>query len=371
MPQPIGIYIHVPFCRSKCPYCDFYSLRGGDEAMDAYTAALLRHIATAPTEKADSVYLGGGTPTLLGSQRLSRILEAVAAHFPLSKDCEITAEANPRAAEGGTIAALGRLGFTRVSFGMQSAVSSELRLLGRRHTREEVAQSVELARQGGIDNISLDVMLGVIGQTAPSLSQTLDFAASLKPTHISAYILKVEEGTVYNSPRFLSQIPDEDTQVDLYLAAVEGLSSLGFHQYEISNFAKPGYESRHNLKYWRCQEYLGVGPAAHSFLDGRRFYFPRDLAGFVNASDPWEQVVQDGSGGDAQEQLMMRLRLREGIDLGWFARSFSLELEPMYKRAEFLQKHGLLELQKGRLFLTPQGFLLSNSVISDLLAEIF
>ena len=136
-----------------------------------------------------------------------RILEAVAAHFPLSKDCEITAEANPRAAEGDTIAALGRLGFTRVSFGMQSAVSSELRLLGRRHTREEVAQSVELARQGGIDNISLDVMLGVIGQTAPSLSQTLDFAASLKPTHISAYILKVEEGTVYNSPRFLSRNP--------------------------------------------------------------------------------------------------------------------------------------------------------------------
>lgn len=146
---------------------------------------------------------------------------------------------------------------------------------------------------------------------------------------------------------------------------------MDFCQYEISNFALPGRESRHNLKYWRCQEYLGVGPAAHSFLDGRRFYFPRDLAGFVNASDPWEQVVQDGSGGDAQEQLMMRLRLREGIDLGWFARSFSLELEPMYKRAEFLQKHGLLELQKGRLFLTPQGFLLSNSVISDLLAEIF
>ncbi len=371
MPQPIGIYIHVPFCRSKCPYCDFYSLRVGDEAMDAYTAALLRHIATAPTEKADSVYLGGGTPTLLGPRRLSRILEAVAAHFPLSKDCEITAEANPRAAEGDTIAALGRLGFTRVSFGMQSAVSSELRLLGRRHTREEVAQSVELARQGGIDNISLDVMLGVIGQTAPSLSQTLDFAASLKPTHISAYILKVEEGTVYNSPRFLSQIPDEDTQVDLYLAAVEGLSSLGFHQYEISNFAKPGYESRHNLKYWRCQEYLGFGPAAHSYYGGRRFALPRDLESFCKAPG-FGDIPFDGvcDGGGFFEEFMLGLRLAEGINLDQLGSRFSVDVSPLERACPPLERRGLLCLNGHHLSLTTEGFLLSNSIISHLLNTI-
>ena len=253
----------------------------------------------------------------------------------------------------------------------QSAVSSELRLLGRRHTREEVAQSVELARQGGIDNISLDIMLGVIGQTASSLSQTLDFAASLKPTHISAYILKVEEGTVYNSPRFLSQIPDEDTQVDLYLAAVEGLSSLGFHQYEISNFAKPGYESRHNLKYWRCQEYLGFGPAAHSYYGGRRFALPRALESFCKAPSSETSPLRVSAMGAAFAEFMLGLRLAEGINLDQLGSRFSVDVSPFGKGLSApWSAGGLLCLNGHHLSLTTEGFLLSNSIISHLLNTI-
>jgi len=378
--MPIGLYIHVPFCLSKCPYCDFYSLplAGDDGLLDRYTASVeqaLDRWADRLRTPADTLYFGGGTPSLLGGKRLVRLIGRAERCFSLD-DAEITLEANPADAdgEGGlseTLKAFADAGGTRLSLGMQSASEAELHRLGRRHGPAAVWRAVETARRAGIADISLDLMLAVEGQDETSVRRSASLCGELGAGHVSAYLLKIEDNTPFGRNRHALALPGEDEAASLYLAACETLEEHGFHQYEISNFALPGRESRHNLKYWRCQEYLGVGPAAHSFLGGRRFYFPRDLAGFVNASDSWEQVVQDGSGGDAQEQLMMRLRLREGIDLGWFARSFSLELEPMYKRAQFLQKHGLLELQKGRLFLTPQGFLLSNSVISDLLAEIF
>ena len=372
MSNPIGIYLHIPFCMSKCPYCDFYSLPYCEQNAQQYVGALLHALDTAPGKgrEVDSIYFGGGTPVLLGGALLE-ILQGVYRNFSVQPDCEVTLEANPAAMTLQTLRQLHQGGFNRISMGVQSASDRELQCLGRRHSFEQAVQSVQMAQQAGFENVSVDLMLGTPGQGRQTVEHFVSTFAQLGVQHISGYLLKIEPGTAFAKNQIERLCPDEDQSAQLYLDTVELMEQHGFLQYEISNFALPGRESRHNLKYWRCQEYLGAGPAAHSFLDGRRFYFPRDLAGFVNASDPWEQVVQDGSGGDAQEQLMMRLRLREGIDLGWFARSFSLELEPMYKRAQFLQKHGLLELQKGRLFLTPQGFLLSNSVISDLLAEIF
>ena len=372
----LGLYIHIPFCKAKCAYCDFYSLAHSEEKMDAYMAALLRHLEEVAPRAAgmqvDTVYFGGGTPSYLGAARLCRILQTVLRRYDVARDAEITLEANPDSAgDWKELRKLRRAGFNRLSLGVQSTDDALLRRIGRVHTYEQVQQAVMAARKAKFTNLSLDLIYGLPGQTMENWQRTLADAVALGPEHLSCYGLKLEEGTPLWQQRQTLTLPDDDAQADMYLYTVAALGEMGYEQYEISNFAKSGKESRHNLKYWRGQEYLGVGPAAHSFLDGRRFYFPRDLAGFVNSSDPWEQVVQDGSGGEAQEQLMMRLRLREGIDLGWFARSFSLELEPMYKRAQFLQKHGLLELQEGRLFLTPQGFLLSNSVISDLLAEIF
>lgn len=372
MSNPIGLYLHIPFCMSKCPYCDFYSLPYREQSAQQYVGALLHALDTAPGKgrEVDSIYFGGGTPVLLGSALLE-ILQGVYQNFSVQPDCEVTLEANPAAMTLQTLRQLHQGGFNRISMGVQSASDRELQCLGRRHSFEQAVQSVQMAQQAGFENMSVDLMLGTPGQGRQSVEHFVSSFAQQGVQHISGYLLKIEPGTAFAKNQIERLCPDEDQSAQLYLDTVELMEQHGFLQYEISNFALPGRESRHNLKYWRCQEYLGVGPAAHSFLDGRRFYFPRDLAGFVGATDPWEQVVQDGSGGDAQEQLMMRLRLREGIDLGWFARSFSLELEPMYKRAQFLQKHGLLKLQEDRLFLTPQGFLLSNSVISDLLAEVF
>ncbi|MBC8570378.1 radical SAM family heme chaperone HemW [Zongyangia hominis] len=368
MSEPIGLYLHVPFCRSKCPYCDFYSVRGDGALMDAYTDALLRQISTAPPEAADSVYFGGGTPTLLGKERLGKILAALSARFSLTHDCEITTEANPRAAEGEVIAALGSLGFTRASFGMQSADERELSLLGRRHSRDEVARSVEGCRAGGVDNISLDVMLGVIGQTSASLRDTLDFALSLSPAHLSAYILKVEAGTPYDAPRFRDKVPDEDAQADLYLETVRYLSQHGLCQYEISNFARPGMESRHNLKYWRCRPYLGFGPAAHSYYGGMRFAVLRDLRAFCRTDDfsrlPFTEVCE---GGGFFEELMLGLRLNEGVDLDALSGRYALDLSPLKAAARPLCARGLAVLEDGRLSLTPEGFLVSNAVIAALL----
>ena len=334
MSNPIGIYLHIPFCISKCPYCDFYSLPYCEQNAQQYVGALLHALDTAPGKgrEVDSIYFGGGTPVLLGGALLE-ILQGVYRNFSVQPDCEVTLEANPAAMTLQTLRQLHGGGFNRISMGVQSASDRELQTLGRRHSFEQAVQSVQMAQQAGFENVSVDLMLGTPGQGRQSVEHFVSTFAQLGVQHISGYLLKIEPGTAFAKNQIERLCPDEDQSAQLYLDTVELMERHGFLQYEISNFALPGRESRHNLKYWRCQEYLGVGPAAHSFLDGRRFYFPRDL--------------------------------------GWLARSFSLELEPMYKRAQFLQKHGLLELQKGRLFLTPQGFLLSNSVISDLLAEIF
>ena len=371
-----ALYIHLPFCKHRCAYCDFTTRAIApdsveiDEYIDNLILELRRKAKEGELAEIETVYLGGGTPSFVGQARLSKLLYALGVSMNLTPEVECSMEANPDSLTPELIRDIYALGVNRLSIGVQSFDDGLLKTLNRIHDSARAKQAVLDARER-FENVSVDLMLGTPGQGRQSVEHFVSTFAQLGVQHISGYLLKIEPGTAFAKNQIERLCPDEDQSAQLYLDTVELMERHGFLQYEISNFALPGRESRHNLKYWRCQEYLGVGPAAHSFLDGRRFYFPRDLAGFVNASDPWEQVVQDGSGGDAQEQLMMRLRLREGIDLGWFARSFSLELEPMYKRAEFLQKHGLLELQKGRLFLTPQGFLLSNSVISDLLAEIF
>ncbi len=375
---PFGVYLHVPFCAAKCPYCDFYS--GRDISLiPAYVNAVKEELRTLARARdfADrglfsrpvaSVYFGGGTPSLLPGSEIAGILQTVKETYLLQPDAEITAEVNPTLKERDAFfAAVADAGVNRISVGMQSALAEERRALGRRGTPEDVLQTVKAAKAAGIDNVSLDIMLGIPGQTEESLRQSLDFALSLFPSHLSIYILKLEEGTPLYARRHKLDLPDEDAAADLYLFTCRYLKEKGMRHYEISNFCFNDRVGRHNLSYWRCGEYLGVGPAAHSFIDGKRFYYPRDLRAFIAGEPP----VYDGPGGDAEETLMLALRTDEGLDLAVFADTFGVSLPPaFYGEMGVMQKNGLLVNDNGNIRLTDRGFLVSNSIIAALLAAL-
>ncbi len=334
--------------------------------MDAYCAVLCRNIAESAEAlqyKADTLYIGGGTPSALGAARLKSLIMAAKQSF-LTTDAEITVECNPHKLPSDFFEVLRAVGVNRISLGLQSAVESERRVLGRLSSRTEVESVVRAVQDAGIQNMSLDVMLGIPNQTAKSLSETMDFCLSLGVPHISAYILKLEENTVFYKRRAQYAFPDDDRTADLYLQMCETLENGGLRQYEISNFAKTGFESRHNLKYWHCEAYLGLGPAAHSFLYGKRFYFPRDLQAFLKGEPP----ISDGTGGNFAEYAMLALRLREGLRETAVQARFGHEIpKEMRQKAEALAVHGLLESDCVGIRLTRQGFLLSNSVLAEIL----
>lgn len=368
MTAPIGVYIHIPFCLRKCPYCDFYSLAYDTQTADAYTGALVRAIETQPygSLRADTVYFGGGTPALLGPARLETILACAAKAFSVPADAEITLETNPAATTREDLLQLRKAGFNRLSVGVQSLADSELAALGRLHSAQQARGAVLDAAGAGFAAISADLMLAVPGQTRESLARSVALLSGLPVNHISAYLLKLEEGTPFYAQKSALALMDDDAAANLYLDCVRQLSRQGFTQYEISNFARGEHASRHNLKYWRCEPYLGIGPAAHSFLGGKRFFFPRDLAAFLAAGRPFELAVSDGDGGSPEERLLLRLRLREGI-----APADHLPPESagrLLQKASQLAAHGLATVENGRVALTPRGFLLSNPVIAALLA---
>jgi oxygen-independent coproporphyrinogen-3 oxidase len=372
----LGIYIHIPFCKSKCDYCDFYSLAGHEEQMSRYQKALLAHIkALAPLVRGrpvDTIYFGGGTPSYYGEKRLRELLSALQHHFSVSRQAEITVECNPDSVEPRAIARLRRAGVNRISLGVQSADPGQLRCLHRIHTPRQAAQAVQDIRQAKIDNLSLDLIYGLPGQTMENWLETLSAAIALDPEHLSCYGLKVEEGTPL--ARRVAQgeeIPDGDCQADLYLKTVEVLQKAGYRQYEISNFAKTGKESRHNLKYWMGREYLGFGPGAHSYFAGRRYAYPRDLDGYIQGAlskhlvREEDQVITPPE--RAKEYLLLRLRTTRGIEEWEYRREFGLNFEPIGRRLEFFEGHHWAEQFGHRWRFTPQGFLLSNALILDLL----
>lgn len=369
--KPIGLYVHVPFCLSKCPYCDFYSLaRPSDEQLDAYTARLCAAMdewaARLPNTTADTLYFGGGTPALLGGERLAAVIDRARVRFGLA-DAEITLEANPADDLHDTFAAFAAVGGNRLSLGMQSACAQELTVLGRRHTPADVERTVGDARAVGIENISLDMMLGISGQTETSVRQSARVAAVLGASHVSAYLLKVEPNTPYG--RCTLPLPDEDTTADLYLAAMDELDALDYHQYEISNTAHKGLESRHNLKYWLSEPYLGIGPAASSCLGGRRFAYPRDLAGFMNGADPADEPAGSIAVDSPTEYALLRLRLTQGIRAADYAARFGEELPNAWCERAAALPPSLVTQDAVGIRLTREGFLLSNTLITHILAE--
>ena len=362
-----GIYIHIPFCKSKCPYCDFYSFKADEKTKDSYLTAVLSCLekySDKITDSIDTVYFGGGTPSFFGGERIKEVLCYIKDNYKVTKDAEITVECNPSSVDETLVKSLTEAGANRISMGMQSAVDKERVSLGRLSDRERIRESIELFRHYGIDNISLDLMLGIPYQTKESLRESIDFVSSMKVNHISAYMLKIEEDTEFHRIRDNLPLPDEDAVCDLYLYACEQLSDAGFSQYEISNFAKEAYESRHNLRYWHCEEYLGVGPSAHSFIDGKRFYFERDFDSFLKGASP----IPDGEGGNEEEYIMLALRLSEGLQNEKYRMRFGKNIdERLIKKARTLEKEGLVTVAVDRISLTVKGFLVSNSVISYLL----
>ncbi len=362
-----GIYIHIPFCKTKCPYCDFYSFKADESQKDSYLKAVLlclENYSEKVKTEIDTVYFGGGTPSCFGGKRISEVLSCIRNNYRLISDAEITVECNSSSVDEELVSCLSGAGVNRISMGMQSAVDKERLALGRASDREKIKSSVELFKRYGIDNISLDLMLGIPHQTKESLEESIDFVCSLEVKHISAYMLKIEEGTLFHKLERSLSLPDEDEVCELYLYTSELLRNKGFCHYEISNFALDGFESRHNLRYWKCEEYLGIGPSAHSFLGGRRFYFERDYNKFLSFPTP----VDDGEGGSEEEYIMLALRLKEGLQKDKFKAIFNKDIdEKIFIKARTLEKEKLLTVSENAISLTTKGFLLSNSIISYLL----
>ena len=364
--KPIGLYLHIPFCDGKCAYCNFFSQRAGNTDLDIYTEHLQKSIrawSKRIQRKVDTVYFGGGTPSLLGHDRLILILKTVFECFSVTDDAEITVEVNPSSTDELDFAAMKTVGFNRLSIGLQSANENELRILGRRHSVADAERTVKRAQEAGFDNISLDVMLAIPEQTPESLSKTLEFCASCGVQHISSYILKVEPGTVFWKRREALPLFSDEKQAGFYEQTVVKLAELGYRQYEISNFSHEGYESRHNLHYWHDDEYLGLGPSAHSFINGERFYYDSDFQMFYA-----DKTVYESKGGDPDEYIMLALRLTEGFVFEKYRERFRVELSKRFlDAANRLEKEGLCIVDDKRVTLTVKGFLVSNAVIGYLL----
>lgn len=359
LPDSIGLYIHIPFCNKKCLYCDFYSACFNKKVYGDLLSALFREIKAwgkKINRSVDTVYFGGGTPSILGEDIIP-LMSVIKESFHISENAEITAECNPNNCRE-FLPAAKESGVNRLSFGVESGDDSRLKKLGRTHTAKDCKQAINFARQLGFDNISVDIMIALPDSNRVTLKEDIDFILSLRPEHISAYMLKIEENTAFYISQSSLNLPSEDEAAKQYLTLCSELEALGYEHYEISSFAKRNRKSRHNLKYWRDLEYLGIGPSAHSFISGKRFYYPRDIKAFIAGNEP----VSDGTGGEKTERIMLGLRTNDGVPT-------SLLSVISKQRALALGKSGLLEIRDSKIYLTDRGMLLSNSIITELLYE--
>ena len=371
--KTLGLYVHIPFCRSKCLYCDFCSFpRQDEERMTEYVAALCRdlkkHAPDCRDYVVDTVFLGGGTPTTLPAYLLKELVGEIYKNYNVSPNAEITAECNPVTGERELFARMRAAGINRLSIGLQSAHEKELKALGRLHNFDVFAACFADARAAGFDNISVDVMSGIPHQTPESRQETLQKVLALAPEHISSYDLIIEEGTPFACRFDTLPLPSEEDTRKMYLDGIDYLAQNGYRQYEISNFARPGYESRHNLKYWNCDEYLGFGVAAHSDFGGARFGNSRDIEEYLKDHDITEERTTPDVSERISEYVMLRFRLCEGVDVSTFDARFGLSFEETYgkKLAPFV-KQGLVLHEDGRYFFSQEGMLVSNTILAEIL----
>lgn len=365
----LGLYIHVPFCIRKCNYCDFYSINATDANIAHYItnvkAAIENWSGKLRDRTIDTIYFGGGTPSILETKGLLEIAESIFDNFKIATDAEITAEVNPITTERINFADLRSAGFNRISIGMQSSDNDELLALGRLHSTSEVDKTIDSVIKGGITNFSLDVMLGIPLQTPDSLNSTLDYCIKSGASHISTYMLKIEKGTPFYNMQNTIAFADDDTQADFYEQTVCTLKSAGFRHYEISNFCKDDRISRHNMKYWELEDYLGVGPSAHSMVGNKRFFYPKDIDAFSE-----ESIIFESEGKSKEEFIMLSLRTDSGLNFKKYRDFFGEDIpDEMLKEAILLSKHGLVIINSSNIALTEKGFLLSNTIISRILSK--
>ncbi len=401
--QSIALYIHIPFCETKCPYCDFNTYSGIEDLMPAYIGALVKEInlwGRALARRRDqgkgrqqvtTVFFGGGTPSYLPLEHIAAVMDAVRTSFSLSADAEVSLESNPGDVTHDRLAAWKQSGINRLSIGVQSLDDDLLDLLGRRHNAQDAQNAYEAARSAGFDNVNLDLMYGLPRQTLDQWRASLTRAIKMAPAHLSLYCLTLEEGTPIEAWIRQGVVPDPDPDLaaDMYLLAEEMASRTGYVQYEISNWSLPAHECRHNLTYWRNQPYLGVGPGAHSYLDGRRFANLRSPRQYIQRMDDWtepsdnpydlttfeehglvEMVEAIDPRLEMAETLMLGLRLNEGISEKEFRQRFGVELRRAYQQqVEELTTFDLVQWEGDRLVLTQRGRLLGNEVFLRFLTE--
>ncbi len=354
-------------------YCDFCSFTDkSDRQRAAYVDALCREILSYRPRLvgyvADTVYIGGGTPSCLTPSELKRVLCTLRAVFPIEDGAEVTCEVNPATADRGTLTAWREAGINRLSVGVQSFSDTELTAIGRLHTAEEAEDFIRVAQSVGFQNISLDLMYGLPGQTKESFEESLYRAVKLCPTHISAYSLKVESGTPFDHMKDTLNLPDEDAEVEMYETCIATLGTAGYTHYEISNYARPGYESRHNLRYWRMEEYIGVGVAAYSYFEGKRYGCDRDFDGYIGRTFPTNNGVIIEETDREEETVMLGLRLKEGIREADFRASFGYGFWEKYGDALAPHvKHGLVVHDDERTCLTDAGMYVSLGILSEIL----
>jgi oxygen-independent coproporphyrinogen-3 oxidase len=367
----VGLYVHIPFCKRKCRYCDFASFSADGAFKSRYIDALVREIESYKAEDVtlDTVFFGGGTPSLLSPSELSKIMNAVRSNFHVSDSAEITAEINPGTLNAEKADAFFAEGFNRFSIGLQSIHENEQKKLGRIHNFDDFLKVYDLLRKKGAENISVDLMFGIPEQTPASFEKTLDTVIALSPQHISAYGLIIEEGTPFFTARDKLPLPTEDDECDMYYSCSERLSGLGYEHYEISNYALDGRRSRHNMKYWRDEEYIGLGLSAHSYYKGKRYFNPESFSEYFDGL--WAKYRRSENafvGIDPFEYAMLRLRLKDGIDLSEYQNKFgTVFAEGKDALVTEYIKAGFMSLRNGRLSLTDKGFYLSNSILSELL----
>ena len=361
-----GLYIHIPFCVQKCKYCDFISYVGQECRIDEYLKQLYIEMQKYKCTKVDTIFIGGGTPSVLGAYQISELMRNVKNTFLLADNCEITMESNPGTLDEKKIHSMLESGINRVSVGVQSFNDAELKTIGRIHNAELAYNSICLLKSCGLTNINLDLMTALPFQTMDSLKNTLKTAVSLPITHISAYSLIIEDNTPlereYSQGKLI--LPTEDEDREMYKFAVDYLAKNGFMRYEISNFAKQGFECRHNIKYWSCDEYIGIGAAAHSYIGDKRYSNPSGLSNYIGDEKGEEVVLEPND--KISEFMMMGLRMDRGINRSEFKKRFGVQIEEMFsKQLDKFVSLGLMKCDGENYSLTDRGFDISNSIMCE------
>ena len=371
--KKLGLYIHIPFCARKCNYCDFYSLPHSTDLEEKYINALcsqIRHDSTLYQNcEFDTLYLGGGTPSALSPKSIEKLIKSIKECLKLTQGGEFTIEVNPCSATEEKLSSYKAAGINRLSMGVQSANDTELYCLGRLHTREMAENAYLLARKCGFDNISLDLMFGLPDQKLEDFQKSLDFVLSLSPEHISAYGLKIEENTPFGRAKKSLSLPTDNEEYEMYLSLCRTLEEKGYEQYEISNFSKPGYRARHNVKYWLSEEYIGFGPSAHSYFNGVRYYYDSNLDAYlIGVSEKISEDENEATSLDKMDEyVMLRLRLCDGVDEEAFERLFNCSFLSQYPKIMDFVKSGHAIHQNGKFALTKEGFFVSNYILSNIL----